>query len=101
MNSIDKFRSCTAVAIIAFSNGLLIVWFTPILPLLKSDDTPLASGPLSLQDVSWMGSIVSIGAMIGALVVRPLTDRVGCKRMMELLPIPITVNEQKHYNIHT
>lgn len=91
-NFTDKFQFRFAAAIMAVANGVLIVWLTPILPLLKSDETPLESGPLSLQEVSWLGSIVPVGAMIGSFVGRPLTNRVGCKRMMELLPIPTIVS---------
>lgn len=81
-----------AATLICFSNGLLIAWLTPILPLLKSDDTPLASGPVSLQEVSWLGSLTSIGGMVGALVLRPFTTYVGCKRMMMVLAIPMVVS---------
>lgn len=57
-------------------------WLTPVLPLLKSEDTPLTSGPLSLEDVSWMASIAPIGSVFSALIFRWITIRIGSKRMM-------------------
>lgn len=68
--------------LIVFSHGCLVSWITPILPLLKSNDTPLTSGPLSLEEVSWVVSIGALGSMIAALPIRSFTNRVGCKRLM-------------------
>lgn len=68
--------------LIVFSHGCFVSWPTPILPLLKSNDTPLTTGPLSLEEVSWVVSIGALGSMIAALIARAITNRIGCKLMM-------------------
>lgn len=41
-------------------------WFSPALPLLTNEtETPLETGALTIEDISWIGSIVSIGALLG------------------------------------
>lgn len=59
-----------------------MLWVTPILPLLKSNDTPLTTGPLSSEEVSWVVAFGSVGSMFAALPIRGITNRVGCKRLM-------------------
>lgn len=73
---------CFAVNLISLSHGCMVGWLTPVLPLLKSDDTPLTTGPLSLEDVSWMASIAPMGSVFSALILRWITVRIGSKRMM-------------------
>lgn len=68
--------------LIVFTHGCLVAWVTPVLPLLKSNDTPLTTGPLSMEEVSWLVSLGSLGSMFAALPIRSVTNRVGCKRMM-------------------
>lgn len=70
------------VNLISLSHGCMVGWLTPVLPLLKSDNTPLTTGPLSLEDVSWMASIAPIGSVFSALIFRWITTRIGSKRMM-------------------
>lgn len=70
------------VNLISLSHGCMVGWLTPVLPLLKSDNTPLTTGPLSLEDVSWMASIAPIGSVFSALILRWITTRIGSKRMM-------------------
>lgn len=71
-----------------FSHGCILGWVAPALMLLTSDDTPLASGPLTLEELSWIGSMHCIGAIFGTFAFGSLTGFVGCKRAMGLLGIP-------------
>lgn len=66
----------------------IIGWFSPALPKLLSDDTPLETGPLSSVQVSWVGSITNIGALCGSLTFGFFTTVLGCKRAMVFLAIP-------------
>lgn len=68
--------------LIVFSHGSLYGWISPILPLLKSDDTPLTTGPLSSKEISWIVSIGSIGCVSAAFIYPSITNRIGCKRLM-------------------
>lgn len=42
-------------------------WLSLATPLLKSGDTPLASGPISDEELSWAASLMSGGAIFGNL----------------------------------
>lgn len=72
-------------------HGCIIGWFSPALPKLLSSDTPLLTGPLNSEQVSWIGSITSIGAICGSLTFGSLTTYFGCKRTMICLALPSTL----------
>lgn len=61
---------------------------SPALPILSSDDTPLLSGPMSSQQVSWIGSINCLGALCGTLSLGYFISLLGCKRAMLILSMP-------------
>lgn len=55
------------VNIIAVSHGCLVGWLSPFLFYLKSEKSHLTTGPLSEDDVSWIGSLLCLGAFSGRL----------------------------------
>lgn len=71
-----------------FGYGCGLGWFSPALPLLLSSDTPLFSGPLSKEQLSWSGSISSIGSLAGNLFLGYFSVRIGTKRSLLILFIP-------------
>ncbi|CAD7088661.1 unnamed protein product [Hermetia illucens] len=77
-----------AVNIITFSQGHGIAWCAPSLPLLQSENSPLISGPITVEEASWIGSMVCIGGVIGSFLFGVLADQVGRKKALYLLIIP-------------
>lgn len=71
-----------------FGNGTIAGWIAPVLPLLLSEKSPLTSGPLTTVQLSWIGSIPSISAIIGSFFFGYLTSILGCKRTMILIAFP-------------
>lgn len=71
-----------------FSHGCILGWVSPALLLLRSDETPLKTGPITLEQMSWIGSMNNIGAMFGTFTFGYFTSVVGCKRAMTFLGIP-------------
>ncbi|XP_073969279.1 trehalose transporter 1-like protein isoform X2 [Rhodnius prolixus] len=63
-----------AVSLTAFSTGNILGWTAPALPFLEGCDSPL---PVTKHESSWIGSLVAVGACIGALPVGPLTEIFG------------------------
>lgn len=63
-------------------------WTSPFSPYLKSEDTHLISGPLSSEDISWIGSLLSVGGLIGAIFFGSIAHKIGKKNTMFLLVIP-------------
>lgn len=51
--------------LLAFSYGATCGWSSASIPILKSDDTPLDSGPISTDDASWIASGICIGGLAG------------------------------------
>lgn len=83
---------CRSIAnLIMLGHGCIIGWFSPALPKLLSTDTPLVTGPLNSQEVSWIGSITNLGAMCGTFTFGFFTAFLGCKRAMLFLALPSVV----------
>lgn len=73
---------------IMFSHGCTVGWVAPALMFLMSDSSSLTSGPLTMEQVSWIGSMSCIGALFGTLSFGVFTSFMGCKRAMVFLAIP-------------
>lgn len=71
-----------------FSHGMVSGWPTTAMPILTSDETPLESGPLPVEEISWIGSINSIGGIIGTLAFGYIVSLMGSKHAISLLTIP-------------
>lgn len=63
-------------------------WMTPMVPILMADDTPVVSGPLSHEEISWISSSFSMGSTLGGLLFTWLTVYVDSKRSTAYLTIP-------------
>lgn len=73
---------------IMYSHGCTVGWVSPALLLLMSADSPLKTGPITMEEVSWIGSIGCIGALFGTFSFGVFTSFMGCKRAMAFLAIP-------------
>lgn len=71
-----------------FSHGCIIGWVAPALTILSSDKTPLESGPITVEEQSWIGSMNCVGAIFGTFMFGCFTGFMGCKRAMAFLGIP-------------
>lgn len=74
-----------------FLVGTIHAWITPVLPILMSDDTPLATGPLDNEQISWLASCGSLGAIIGNFIFSAITSWCGCKRATTWLSLPSVI----------
>lgn len=72
--------------------GCSIGWLSPALPLLRSSDTPLQSGPLTTDQLALTGSALSIGALVGNLLFSVIAVHFGAKKSSLLLAIPQMVS---------
>lgn len=73
---------------ISFSQGCIVGWVAPALLLLASDKTPLKTGPITMEQMSWIGSMTNVGALCGIFTFGGFTGFMGCKRAMAFLGIP-------------
>lgn len=72
-------------------NSAIVGWVSPALATLTHDSTPLKTGPLTNEQVSWIGSINTIGGVCGAFITGYLASVIGCKRSMLFLAVPSIV----------
>lgn len=71
-----------------FSHGTVAAWPTTAMPILSSTNTPLESGPLPTEGISWIGSINSIGGIIGTISFGYIVSLMGPKHAILVLTLP-------------
>lgn len=76
------------VNLITLSHGCAVGWLSPFIPYLTSPETHLLTGPVSAEDVSWIGSLLCIGGIIGTIAFGTITEKIGKRNAMFLLVIP-------------
>lgn len=73
--------------------GCGLGWLSPALgPLQSLENNPLATGPINVDEASWLGSIITIGALAGVLCFSWVRSRFGGKRSLCLSALPFIVN---------
>uniref|UniRef100_A0A1B0CNS5 Putative facilitated trehalose transporter tret1 n=1 Tax=Lutzomyia longipalpis TaxID=7200 RepID=A0A1B0CNS5_LUTLO len=68
--------------------GMSIGWLSPSIPQLLSPQSPLPSGPISIDEASWVSSILYLAGIIGTIVFGWLVDRIGRKYSVYIGTIP-------------
>jgi len=63
---------------------------SPVMRDLQTEDSPL-NFPVLVDQVSWIGSVVGIGSVMGNLLAGFLQDRIGRKLVMLFIALPYTV----------
>lgn len=71
--------------------GITCGWPSPSIILLKSDETPLPSGPITLDEGSWIAALLCIGGLIGNILFGFITNRWGRKWPLVMISIPVIV----------
>lgn len=99
-NICENFRSTSDIAFLGGRWGCILVnflvlgfgcgigWFSLALPLLQSETSPLYTGPLTVENISWLGAIISVGAVIGNVVFGYIVTKIGSKNAGLLLGVP-------------
>ncbi|XP_058446706.1 facilitated trehalose transporter Tret1-like isoform X2 [Malaya genurostris] len=87
-NTSNQVLSACIVNIINLSHGAALGWVSPFLPLLQSEDSPLHTGPVTTEQGSWIGSILCLGGLFGAIIYGYLCEKIGVKKSIFCLVIP-------------
>ncbi|XP_020294838.1 facilitated trehalose transporter Tret1-like isoform X2 [Pseudomyrmex gracilis] len=69
--------------------GITLGWTSPILPYLTSEDSFLPEKPSDTQ-ISWISSLLALGAIVGALPAGKIADLIGRKWTILLTAVPFT-----------
>lgn len=64
-----QYFATICVDLLAFSYGASCGWSSAGIPILKSDETPLETGPISSEEASWITSGICIGGFVGNLLI--------------------------------
>ncbi|XP_065372328.1 facilitated trehalose transporter Tret1-like [Calliphora vicina] len=75
------------VQFIAFVHGIAVGWTSPTLRHLQSDNSP-TNFVVSVEQVSWIGSLFGLGSLTGNIVFGFLLNRIGRKWCMYLIVMP-------------
>ncbi|XP_039948381.1 facilitated trehalose transporter Tret1-like [Bactrocera tryoni] len=73
--------------IMNFAHGLGIGWVSPTVEIIQSPETPL-SFPVTVEDVSWIGSLFGFGFLSGNILFGLTANRLSRKLNMYLLALP-------------
>ena len=81
--------------LISISYGNSAGWTSSNYLLLNSEEnTPLECGPLSTEQLSWIGALLGVGGLVGSLFFGWLADTIGRKYCLCLISIPSMVHAQ-------
>ncbi|EDW03497.1 facilitated trehalose transporter Tret1 [Drosophila grimshawi] len=82
-----QFLATFLVNISTFAHGIGVGWMSPVMRDLQTTQSPL-SFSVYVEEVSWIGSSLGIGSIIGNLLAGLLQDRIGRKPIMYALTVP-------------
>ncbi|XP_031619245.1 facilitated trehalose transporter Tret1-like [Contarinia nasturtii] len=72
--------------------GCTCGWTSPSIILLTSDETPLVSGKITMDEASWLAFLICVGGILGNIFFGFITNRFGRKLLLILISIPTNVN---------
>ena len=81
--------------LVAFAIGIAFGWPSPVLPKLSGkvdpDNNPLGR-PATHSEESWIAGLAALGGIFGPLIVGVLVDKIGRKRTLLLLVLPMVTS---------
>lgn len=66
----------------------MLGWASSALRLLTSADAPLEDGPLTNDQVGWVGSVNGLVAILGSFIWGIFVTLIGCKKALLLVALP-------------
>lgn len=73
--------------------GVTCGWTSPLIPVLTSDESPLPSGKITMEQASWIASLSCAGGLIGNIFFGVVTNSFGRKFPLIFLAIPTIVSK--------
>lgn len=72
--------------------GLSVGWMASAFLVYDSDNCPLPSGRVPIEEIAWAASILGIGGLLGTVAVGWIADRVGRKNSLLAMAVPQIVS---------
>lgn len=92
MNKFLKSFSLHIVNLFIVAFGILEGWSSPMNVLLMRDESPLPSGKISMEEATWITSLLQVGALICNFVFGYISNNFGRKIPLLLISIPMIVS---------
>lgn len=83
----NQYKAIAIVNLISFVHGAATGWLSPTVSVLQSLDTPL-DRPITMEELSWIGSLLSMGGIAGNFMFSMLAERFGRKFALIVLALP-------------
>lgn len=74
------------------AHGILTGWLSPAMLILMGPDSPMNGGPITVDQLSWIGTLSNVGALIGNFGYTTITNYFGRKKALCLLALPNIVS---------
>lgn len=72
--------------------GISVGWMASALLVYDSDDCPLLSGRVQMDEIAWIASIIAIGGLLGTVIVAQISDHIGRKNALLAMAVPQIVS---------
>ncbi|XP_034474253.1 facilitated trehalose transporter Tret1 [Drosophila innubila] len=91
LNQRNRYQLLTTLLInlICITHGINIGWFSPTMRKMQTPESPL-SFPASVTEVSWIGSALGCGAMVGNALIGLILPYVGSRFCLLFVALPQT-----------
>lgn len=94
LNKVFAIFDIRIVNLLFIGYGVTAGWSSPNIRLLTSDESPLASGSITMEEASWVASLLCVGGVIGNLFFGFVTNAYGRKMPLILIVIPTIVSQR-------
>ncbi|CAH1173801.1 unnamed protein product [Phaedon cochleariae] len=85
------YASVLAVGLLAFNIGASLTWSSPVGPKLRNDTTTPFDQPITMTEVSWMSSLMTLGGAVGSLIFVHLVNAIGRRKTLLSLGVPLFI----------
>ena len=84
----NQYKAVVIVNIISFLHGTATGWLSPTLPILQSPEDTHLNRPITMEELSWIGCLISVGGVLGNFLFSVVAERLGRKRALVILAFP-------------
>lgn len=92
---------CRAVSVFTMAYGLSYGWASPSIMILTSEESPLPSGKITMEQSSWIAALPCAGGFFGNIIFGFITTYFGRKTPLILMAIPTVVRNFERVLLHT
>lgn len=85
-----QYYASISACMLAVGVGTALAWTSPVLPQLV--DNPDSWLTINQEEGSWIGALLPLGAMAGAVPAGPMADKLGRKKSLLALAVPFLLS---------